>query len=110
VVCEPICTNQAVRMALLVTMPTLDDVDIAPVQRGDQSRGVVISGAGVLAGAVGGHDRGGGPARERGGVPAGSRGGGLGGGSGPAPAPGKGKQARVILDDDEVSYDEDEPQ
>jgi hypothetical protein len=28
---EPICANQAVRTALLATMPTLDDVDIAPV-------------------------------------------------------------------------------
>jgi hypothetical protein len=31
------------------------------------------------------------------------------GGSSPGGAPGKGKQARVILDDDEVSFDEDEP-
>jgi hypothetical protein len=36
-VCEPICVNQAARTALLAAMPTLDDVDIAPVQRGDQS-------------------------------------------------------------------------
>jgi hypothetical protein len=34
-VCEPICVNQAVTTALLATMPTLDNVDIAPVQRGD---------------------------------------------------------------------------
>jgi hypothetical protein len=34
-VCEPICVNQAVRTALLATMPMLDDVNIAPVQRGD---------------------------------------------------------------------------
>jgi hypothetical protein len=34
-VCEPICMNQAARTALLATMPTLDDIDIAPVQRGD---------------------------------------------------------------------------
>jgi hypothetical protein len=30
--------NQATRIALLATMPMLDDADIAPVQRGDQSR------------------------------------------------------------------------
>jgi hypothetical protein len=28
---EPLCANQAVRTALLVIMPTLDDVDISPV-------------------------------------------------------------------------------
>jgi hypothetical protein len=33
--CEPLCVNQAARTALLAIMPTLDDVDIAPVQRGD---------------------------------------------------------------------------
>jgi hypothetical protein len=32
-VCELICANQAVRTTLLATMPTLDDVDIAPMQR-----------------------------------------------------------------------------
>jgi hypothetical protein len=30
-VCEPICANQTARIALLATMPTLDDVDITPV-------------------------------------------------------------------------------
>jgi hypothetical protein len=34
-ICEPICANQAARIALLATMPMLDDVDITPVQRGD---------------------------------------------------------------------------
>jgi hypothetical protein len=111
-VCEPICANKAARTALLATMPTLDDVNIAPVQRGDQSRGVGIPGAGVLAGAADGHGQGSGPAGGCGGVPtsggpAGGRGGVLAGG--PAPAPGKGKQARVVLDDDDVSSDEDEP-
>jgi hypothetical protein len=43
--CEPLCVNQAVRTTLLVIMPTLDDVDIARVQRGDQSHGVVIPGS-----------------------------------------------------------------
>jgi hypothetical protein len=74
--------NQAARTALLAAIPTLDDVNIALVQRGD-----------------------------RGGVPAGDRVGGPAGGFGPAPAPSKGKekQVRVVLDDDEVSYDEDAP-
>jgi hypothetical protein len=31
--CEPLYMNQAVRTALLAIMPTLDDVNIAPVQR-----------------------------------------------------------------------------
>jgi hypothetical protein len=30
-VCEPICINQTTSTALLATMPTLDDIDIAPV-------------------------------------------------------------------------------
>jgi hypothetical protein len=51
----------------------------------------------------------GGPAGGRGCVLAGDRGGGPIGGSAPALAPGKGKQAHVVLDDDEVSSNEDEP-
>jgi hypothetical protein len=122
VVCEPLCANQALRTMLLVIMPMLDDVDITPVQRGDQSRGVVIPRLGGLGGTAGGHGRGGGPPAGRGGVPAGggpasshsgtptgSGGGGPIGGSSPAPAPGKGKHVRVVLDADEVSSDEDEP-
>jgi hypothetical protein len=106
----------------LAIIPTLDDVDIAPVQRGDQSRGVVIPGPGGPGGAAGGHSRGGGPLAGHGDIPAGGglagsrsgapvddRGGGPASGFGPAPAPGKGKQERVVLDDDEVSSDEDEP-
>jgi hypothetical protein len=46
---------------MLAIMPMLDDIDIAPLQRGDQSRGVVIPGLGGLGGAAGGHGRGGGP-------------------------------------------------
>jgi hypothetical protein len=119
--CEPLCTNQVARIALLVIMPTLDDVDIAPVQRGDQSHGVVIPGLGGPGDAAGGHGRGGGPPAGRGGIsvgggPAGSRSGapvgGRGdtaGGSSVALAPGKGKQTCVVLDDDEVSSDEDAP-
>jgi hypothetical protein len=69
--CEPICVNQAARTALLVIMPKLDDVDIAPVQKGDQSHGVVILGSGGLGGTASGHDRGGGLPAGRGGVPVG---------------------------------------
>jgi hypothetical protein len=74
---------------MLAIMPTLDDVDIAPVQRGDQSRSVVIPGPGGLGGAAGGHGHGGFPA---GGGLVGSRSGASAGGRGvpptvPAPWP-----------------------
>jgi hypothetical protein len=109
---EPLFVNQAARIALLVIMPTLDDVDIAPVWRGDQSSGVVIPRPGGPGGTAGGHAHGGvptggGPVGSRSGTPAGGRGGVVDGSS--AAAPGKGKQTRVILNDDEVSSDEDEP-
>jgi hypothetical protein len=117
--CEPPCVNQALRTALLAAMPTLDDVDIAAVQRGDQSHGMAIPGTSGLGCAaichgqvdspasggptgsrggnlVGSDPAGGpvgsGPAGGRGVVPAGSRGGGLVGHSGHAPAPGKRKE------------------
>jgi hypothetical protein len=48
--CGGICMDQAARTALLAAMPTLDDVDIAVVQRGDLSRGVTIPGATVTGG------------------------------------------------------------
>jgi hypothetical protein len=35
-------------MLLLVAMPSMDDVDIALVQRGDQSRGVRIPGTVIV--------------------------------------------------------------
>jgi hypothetical protein len=76
--CEPLCVNQAARTTLLAIMPTLDDVDIAPVQMGDQSHGVVIP---RLGGSMGSRSR----------APAGGRGGGSTGGSSVARAPGKGK-------------------
>jgi hypothetical protein len=88
--CEPLCTNQAVRIALLVIMPTLDDVDIAPVQRGDQSHGVVIPGLDGLGDAAGGHGRGGGPPAGRGGI---SVGGGPAGSHSGAPVGGRGDAA-----------------
>jgi hypothetical protein len=56
---EPLCVIQAAATALLAIMPTLDDVDIAPVQRSDQSHGVVIPGPGSPGGAAGGHGQGG---------------------------------------------------
>jgi hypothetical protein len=87
---------------LLVAMPMLDDIDIALVQRANQSRGVVILGAGDLVGVADGRGRGGGLAGGHGGVPVGGnysdiseggRGNILAGGQGggPAPAPDKGK-------------------
>jgi hypothetical protein len=122
VACQPLCANQAVRTMLLAIMLTLDGVDIAPVQWGDQSRGVVISGLDGPGGTAGGHGRGGGPRSGRGGVPIGGgptgsrsgapasgREGSPAGNSSSTAAFGKGKQARVVLDDDKVSFDEDEP-
>jgi hypothetical protein len=84
--CKPICMNQVTRTALLAAMPTLDGVDIATVQRGDLSRGMVIPRTDVsdgLGGAV---------VSGRGGSPACSRGNGAAGGSGPALTLGKGKE------------------
>jgi hypothetical protein len=66
--------NQATRIALLAIKSMLDDVDIALVQRGDQSHGVVILRPGSPGGAVGGHGHGGIPV---GGGPAGTRSGAL---------------------------------
>jgi hypothetical protein len=37
---QPLCMDQAARTLALVVMPSIDDVGIAPIQRGDQSRGV----------------------------------------------------------------------
>jgi hypothetical protein len=53
---------------------------------------------------------GGGQVVNQGGGPTGSQGSSATGSSSPAPAPDKGKeeQVRVVLDDDEVSFDEDE--
>jgi hypothetical protein len=34
---QPLCMDQAARSMLLVAMPSMDDVSIAPIQRGDQS-------------------------------------------------------------------------
>jgi hypothetical protein len=98
--CGAICLDQAARTALLAVMPTLDDIDIVVVQRGDLSRGMTIPGAAVTGG--------------RGGTTGGGRGGRGSGGSGrpssaPALAKGKGVSAQVVHDDDEVSSDEDEP-
>jgi hypothetical protein len=115
-VCKPICVNQGARTALLALMPMLGDVDIALVQRGDRSRGVVIPGPDGLVSVAGGHGWGvptGGRGGGRGDVPAGSRGGvptgGQGGGPASAPSKVKDKHAHVVLGDDEVSSDEDDP-
>jgi hypothetical protein len=63
--CEPIYVNQAARTALLATMPMLDDIDIAAVQRGDLSCGMVIPRTGGLGGAAGGCGQGGSTAGGR---------------------------------------------
>jgi hypothetical protein len=77
--CEPLYANQSMRIALLAIIPTLDDVDIAPVQRGDQTRGVVIPRSDGPGGAAGGDGHGGvpvggGPTGSHSGSPAGSQG------------------------------------
>jgi hypothetical protein len=35
--CQPLCMDQATRSLLLVVMPSMDDVGIAPIYWGDQS-------------------------------------------------------------------------
>jgi hypothetical protein len=98
--CRAICMDQAARTALLAVMPTLDDVDIAVVQRGDLSRGVTIPGVTVTGGWGGTTGGGRGSRGPRGsGCPS----------STPAPGKGKGVSTWVVHDDDEVSSDEDEP-
>jgi hypothetical protein len=79
---------------------------------------MVIPGSDGPGGAPGGHGHGGIPvggslAGSRSGTTASGRGGATGGssaaGSSSAVAPGKGKQTCVILDDDDVLFDKDEP-
>jgi hypothetical protein len=48
--CQPLCMDQAMRSMLLVAMPSMDDVSIASIQRGDQSRHVQIPGASTAGG------------------------------------------------------------
>jgi hypothetical protein len=48
--CQPLCMDQIARMLLLVVMPSMDDVGIAPIQRGEQSRGIQIPGTGTAGG------------------------------------------------------------
>jgi hypothetical protein len=48
--CQPLCMDQAMRTLLLVVLPSMDDVGIAPTHRGDQSHGVQIPGTGVTNG------------------------------------------------------------
>jgi hypothetical protein len=67
--------NQTARTTLLAAMPTLDDIDIASVQRGDLSHGVVIPGTSGLGGAAGGRGRGDGTAGGHGGILVDGRGG-----------------------------------
>jgi hypothetical protein len=98
--CGAICMDQVARTALLAAMPTLDDVDIAVVQSGKLSRGVMSPGVTVTGG--------------RGGTTGGGRGGRGPGGSGCpsstlAPGKGKGLSTWVVHKDDDVSSDKDEP-
>jgi hypothetical protein len=72
---------------------------LLPCRGATPSRGVVIPRPGGPGGTAGGHGHGG--------IPACGRGGTVGGSS--AAVLDKGKQTRTILDDDEVSSDEDEP-
>jgi hypothetical protein len=76
--------DQAARMLLLVAMPSIDNIGIASVQRGDQSHGIRIPGTGV----------------------AGGQGGSV---STLAPSKDKGKVVRSIHSDDDVSSDNDVP-
>jgi hypothetical protein len=46
--CTPLCLDQATRSLLLKELPTLDDIDIAVRQMGDQSRGVNIPRMGAV--------------------------------------------------------------
>jgi hypothetical protein len=46
--CQPLCVKHSITWALLLVV--MDDVGIAQVQRGDQSRGVWIPGTGVVGG------------------------------------------------------------
>jgi hypothetical protein len=51
--CQPFCMGQAVRSLLLVVIPSMDNVGIAPIQRHDQSRGVQILRTGATGGQCG---------------------------------------------------------
>jgi hypothetical protein len=48
--CQPLYMDQAARMLLLVAMPSINNVGIASVQRGDQSHGTRIPRTGVAGG------------------------------------------------------------
>jgi hypothetical protein len=63
--CQPICMDQVARTALLKSMPTLDDIDITSVQRGDQSHSMVLPRTDVAC------DQGGGVVCDQGGAVAG---------------------------------------
>jgi hypothetical protein len=45
--CMSLCLDQATKSLMLKELPTLDDIDIAPRQMGDQSRSVHIPGASI---------------------------------------------------------------
>jgi hypothetical protein len=76
--------DQAAQMMLLVLMPSMDDIDISTIQRGDQSQGVQILGADAAGGQSGAD-------------------------TAPTPSKSKGKVVRTICSDDDVSSDDDIP-
>jgi hypothetical protein len=80
--CLPICTNQAMRSFLLKALPTLDDIDITRLQRGNESHGVQIPGMDATGGRCGTD-------------------------TAMGSSKGKGKAAPSISSDDEVSSNED---
>jgi hypothetical protein len=49
-VCAPLCSDQVTWMRLLRELPTLDNICIAVLQKGDESRGVQIPRADVAGG------------------------------------------------------------
>jgi hypothetical protein len=48
--CQPLCMDQATRTLLLVVMSSMDNIDIAPIQRGDQSHDIQIPRTGAAGG------------------------------------------------------------
>jgi hypothetical protein len=80
--CQSLCLDQAVRTIMLVSMPLMDNIGIAMIQRGDESQGLWITGADTAGGQGGAN-------------------------TAPIPSKSKGKVVRTIRIDDEVSSDDD---
>jgi hypothetical protein len=80
--CQPLCLDQAVQTIMLVSMPLMDNIGIAMIQRGEQSRGLWITGADTASGQGGAN-------------------------TALIPSKSKGKVVRTIRIDDEVSSFDD---